>query len=576
MLFDRKEWVTGMKKKVFLKYIVPMLAVVFIATAWFGTKQAAGAVQRLEEIEAYYAGPAVEVGKEINLSDIFVTATYYIYDGYNSSTEYEDVKKGYSIEPSVITKEGKNQVVVTYRDKIDVITVEGKVVESLSAEYVGDELYVGATIPVGKIEVYAYYSDGTSERVKNFEMATTTVAKEGINNVPVAYGGKMQYIYVYGKAPLAVEEIMAYYTGDPVIAGNAINKSDFAVEILYNDGTVKEVTNFNISPSIVETEGENDITVSYGNKSVVVQVFGTERYITEMRARYIGPGVIVGKSVKKEEIEVIVTYNDNSDEAIEDYELYGEEILVEGENVVLVYCDAFAVDIVVPGVKGFAANYDNAISNYFVSADYSSYTRVTLGMNLGLEQDKFQLRAADNDMMKYVVQRVVPTEEFLGFELFYDDDEMVREFPMAMKVTVPDGFDPEKFGVYYTPNQSTIMAKVDGEFVDEEKTEYEFIVYEPGVYILVHEVSNRLVTEIIVETEIELKTNRSYALNPVVFPLSAENREVSYYSTDEDVATVSPNGKIRTYSEGTCEIWIEAMDDSGVYVIVTVEVKNSR
>ena len=244
--------------------------------------------------------------------------------------------------------------------------------------------------------------------------------------------------------------------------------------------------------------------------------------------------------------------------------------------MVLIYCDAFMEDIVVQGVIGFTASYENTISNYFTSPDYAYYTEVTLGMLPDVEPDKFMLRKADDEMVEYVVQRVVCTDQFIGFDLFYDDDEMVLNFPMAMKVTVPDYFDPEKFGVYYTPNKATIMAKVDGKFLDEDQSEYEFIVYEPGTYILINEVSNRLVEEIIVQTEVELKENRSFSLNPVVFPLSAENREVSYWSTDEDVATVSANGKIRTHSEGTCEIWIEAEDGSGVYVIVTVEVNNGK
>ena len=565
-----------MKKKSIIKYILPVLAVVFAVTAWFGTRQASGAVQKLEEIEAYYVGSAVEVGKEINLKDIYISAKYYIYNGQSGYYDYEDVKKGFTVAPSVIKNKGDNQVVVSYKDKTCVITVQGKVVESITADFTGEELYVGASIPMGKVDVYAYFSDGTYEKVRKFNLSQPTVTKEGLNSVTVSYNGKTAEIFVYGKAPLAVEEIMAYYVGKPVIAGNDISKNDIEVHALYNDGTMKQIKNFNISPSIAEQEGENDIVVSYGNMETVIQVYAEARYVTEMRARYIGPGVIVGKKVPKEEIEVIVTYNDGSDEAIKNYELYGDEIFFEGENMVLVYLDAFMEEIIVPGVIGFAANYDNAISNYFTSADYSFYTEVTLGMPVELDSDKFMLRRPDQDMVEYVVQRVVSTDEFIGFDLFYDDDEMVLEFPMALKVTVPDGFDPEKFGVYYTPNQSTIMAKVDGSFLDETQEEYEFIVYEPGTYILVHEVSNRLVEEIIVQTEVELKENRSFSLNPVVFPLSAENREVAYWSSDEDVATVSPNGKIRTHSEGTCEIWIEAQDDSGVFVIVTVEVKNGK
>ncbi len=565
-----------MKKKSVLKYIAPMLVLFLAITAWFGVKQAVGAVQRLEKIDAYYTGMPVEVGKEISLKDISVTAQYYIQNGQSGYNEYIDIKKDFTISPSVIQNKGENKIVVTYQQKSCVITVVGKVVESINASYMGDTLYVGAAIPVGKVQVYASFSDGSYEQVKDFTLSTTTISKEGANSIPVVYQGKTAFITVYGKAPLAVEDISAYYAGGSIIAGNDINKSDIVVTLYYNDGTTKNVTNFNISPSVVETEGMNEITVSYGDVSTTINVYGEERYITKMEAEYTGGGVIVGKKVSRDEIEVIVTYNDGSEEEIDTYDMYGDLILFEGENIVLIYCDAFMGEINVTGVKGFAANYDNAISCYIASPDYKYYTEVTLGMNMDVEAGKFTLQAADNDMVEYVVQRVIPTEEFLGFELIYDDDEMVLEFPMAMKVTVPEEFDPEKFGVYYTPNKSTIMAKVNGDFVDEEQTEYEFIVYEPGTYILIHEVSNRLVTEIIVETEIKLKENRSYSLNPVVFPLSAENREVEYWSTDENVATVSENGKIRTHSEGTCEIWVEATDDSGVYAVITVVVKNGK
>jgi len=533
-------------------------------------------VQKLEEIEAYYIGPAVEVGKEINKKDICLSALNYISTGQYGYYEYEDVKSGFSIYPSVIKNKGDNQVVVTYRDQSCVISVPGKVVESITADYLGDSLYIDATIPVGKVEVYAYFSDGSFEKVRNFTLSSSTVTKVGLNTISVVYNGKTANIFVNGKEPLAIEELIAYYVGKPVIVGNDISKNDIEVQALYNDGTLKPIKNFNISPGVVKQEGDNDITVTYGNMETVVQVYGETRYITEMRARYIGPGVIVGKKVPREEIEVIVTYNDGSDEAIDDYEMYCEEILFEGENLVLIYCDAFMEDIIVPGVIGFSANYDNAISNYFFSKDFSFYTEVTLGMPMEVSPDKFMLRRADADMVEYAVHRVVHTDEFIGFDLFYDDDEMVLQFPMAMKVTLPDGFSSEKFGVYYTPNKSTIMAKVDGAFLDEEQTEYEFIVYEPGTYILVHEVSNRLVEEIVVQTKVELKENRSFSLNPVAFPLSADNRELSFWSTDENVATVSSNGKIRSYSEGTCEIWIEAQDGSGVFAIVTVEVKKNK
>jgi len=568
-----------MKKKSWKKYIVPMLLLMFAVTAWLGVKQASGAVQQLVEIEAYYTGAPVAVGETINVKDFWVTAKYRIQDGYGTYEDYEEIKKGFTISPNVIKQAGENAIVVTYQGKKYVTMVEGKTVESIMASYIGDDLYVGATIPTGKIEVTAIYSDYSDARIKNFTLSDTKVLKEGDNVISVTYQGKTDYIHIYGKAPLAVESLDAYYvSSEPVIVGNPLNKKNFEVYAIYNDGSEpKKITNFNISPSYVQYEGENEITISYGGVSTVVyDVYGEERVITDMRASYTGPGVIVGKKVKKEDIEVIVTYNDNSEEEIDEFEIYGDDIWYEGENLVLVYCEAFDAEIIVPGVRGFSANYDNVVTNYISNEDYTYSTDVTLGVDWWIEPDMFTIREADPEMVEYVVQRVVPTEDYIGFELGYDDDEMVIQFPMAMKVTVPDGFDPEKFGVYYTPNRTTIMAKVEGDFVDDTQEEYEFIVYEPGAYILVHEVSNRMVSEIIVETKVKLRENRSYSLNPVVFPLTAENKDITFESSDEDVATVSPNGKIRTHAEGTCEIRIEAEDGSGVYAIVEVEVKGSR
>ncbi len=566
-----------MGKNKLKKYIVALVLVLFTAAAWFGGKQAVAAVQRVQEITAYYTGDAVEVGDELNIKDFYVMAEYYIYDGYTESTDFAEIKKGFTISPTVIKNEGTNKIVVTYQGKTSIVEVEGKVVTEITADYLGEELYVGAPVPPGKIEVYAYFSDGSYERVRDFTLSITSVGKEGLNNIPVVYGGKMTYVYVYGKAPLAVQELIAYYDGDMLIEGNTIPKSSIKVEALYNDGSIKTITNFNISPSVAEDLGENEITVSYGDISTTIEVYAMERLIEDMTAKYTGPGVIVGKKAEREDFEVIVTYNDGSTDETDDFEIFGEEILYEGENVVLIYCDAFMADVVVFGVQGFAANYDNCLTNYFASEDYSAYTEVTLGMNMGLEADKFSLRVpADSAFVNRMVRRILPTEEYIAFELVYDDDEMVLEFPMAMKVTVPSDYDPELFGVYYSPNKSETMAKIDGDFIDEDKTEYEFIVYEPGMYVVMHELSEELVTSIIVEEELELKVNRNYSLNPVVFPTSADNKELSFESSDENVATVSENGKIRTHEAGECEILIEATDGSDVYIIVNVIVKEHR
>lgn len=562
-------------KRITIKQCGVLLAVLAVAVvAFFGVKQANAAAKRLESIEAFYIGEPIAVGGTINVKDFYLTAEYTIDDGYNTYPDYVEVNRGFTISPSVISQAGENQIVVTYRGKTAEVVVEGKTVEYITAEYTGEELYVGTVIPQAKIEVYAYYNDGSSEKLKNKDLvfSTAKVEEEGTNVVTITYQEKVAYVYIDGKAPLAIESLEAFYTGDSVIQGNKIAKAAFEVTAIYNDGSTKEIENFSISPTVITEVGENEILVSYGEYSTTAIVYGEERFVEDMSVKYTGYGVIVGKKIDREDIEVTLTYNDGSTELTEDFELYGEEILYEGENIVLIYCDAFSGDIIVNGVKGFAANYDNCQVVTFYSNDLSAESEITLGLNMGVEQDKFFFKIIDQKMADYMVRRVMKSEEYIAFELAYDDDEMVLEFPMAMKVTVPDEYDPEDFGVYYTRYNSTVMAKVDGDFTDDTMTEFEFIVHEPGYYILMHEVVERLVTDIVVEEEITLRVNRNFSLNPVVFPKDADNSELMYSSTDEDVATVTESGKLRTHSPGTCEIWIETTDGSGVYKVVKVTV----
>jgi len=563
-----------MKGKGWKQYAVGAIAMFLLALVWFGVKPVGAALQTLESITAYYTGDSLKVGEKIDIRNVAVSAMYTIQDAYGTMYDFADVKTGFTLPPATVEKKGTNEIVVSYRGKTALIYVEGKTVESITAQYMGDNVYTGTPLKNEKFEVYAYFSDGTFEKVKDFTLSSATVEREGVNTITVTYAEKTAVTYVYGIPPLAVEELFAYYLGEPIIEGGSINKKDVEVTAFYNDGSMKKITNFTLTPGIVEHVGENDIVVSYGDISTTIQVFGLERYIVEMEAEYVGAGVEIGEKVKREDVKVTVTYNDGTSEITKDFDLYGEDILWEGENVVIVYCDSFMADVMVYGLKGFTYSFDNCISAQFLSADYSAFAEVTLGMNLWIPQDKFFLRELDAELMERVVQRAVPTEQFMAFELAYDDDEMILEFPMSMKVSVPDGWDPERFAVYYTPNQETIMAKVQGKFADESMSEFQFVVYEPGAYIIVNEIPSILVTDIIIEEEVKLRVNRNYSLTPVVFPLNAENKDVTYWSSDESVATVSEKGKIKTHSEGTCEIWIEAADESGVYTIVTIKVSN--
>ena len=559
--------------------IVWLLLVAMISLVSLESMSAGAAVttyKQLKKIEAYYEGDSLEVGKEVDPEDVYVIGYYDVFNGFSTTSKVEEIKEGFTVLPNFVTAEGSNKLTVYYEGKTAEITVKGKTVKRIWADYRGDEVTIGQSFAKGDVVVNAYYSDGTTEEVEDFILYSTLVTEKGTNIFPVSYGGCVSYIYVEGKEPLAVKELMVSYYGEPLIVGSVIDKSKLSVWAHYNNGDFIQIKNFNVSPSTIQNQGKNKVEISFGGQTATVTIQGLKKEIVSIEAEYIGGGAIVGTEVPKDDIRVIATYNDGSTAQIADFNMTGAKILEEGENVVVIFCESFVEIVTVNGVKGFVANYDNHIFNYLFSPDYRAFSKVTLGLPADVGQDKFRIEPLDALVAKRVVQRVVSTEEYIAFVVAYDDDEMVTKFPLAMKVTLPNGYSPEQFGVYYTPNQKTIMAKLDGRFLDQEKTEYEFFIFEPGAYILVHEVSNLLVQEIIVEEELELKTNRNYSLKPVVLPKAAENKEVEYWSSDESVATVSETGKIRTHEAGTCEIWVEATDGSGVCAVVTIEVVDPK
>lgn len=549
-------------------YIITSMVLFLLALGLHGTRQAMAADKVLTQITAAYVGGSVEVGGSIDSKKLYVTA-YYISNG-NLTTE--TVKSGYTLSPSTITAVGANNVVVIYNGCTATFTVTGKKVVTLTAEYTGSEVTVGNDISEGNLKVTAYYSDGTSELITGYTLPQKRITKENENTFVVTYGGATASFTVIGKAMLAVESLIAYYVGDEVIAGNAIDTTKILAYAIYNNGNMEEIKKFNLSPSTVPKAGMNTIVLSYGGQSTNIIVPGVEKEIVSCTAEYIGLGVIIGQTVDTNEVKVMATYNDGTTARTTAFMLSGSLITSKGENIVLVYCGDFVEMIIVPGVEGFTIDYTNSISSV-IFGDDGTYITTTLALNKDTEKSSFQLRQVNSAVVKQAVRRVIDTEDFIAYELTYDVDDMIKEFPMAMKVTRPSGYEADKFGVYFTPNQRTIMAKMNGEYTDETQTVYQFMVYEPGTYILLREISNLMVEEIVIEETVEVRAGRSYSLNPVVLPEAAINKTVTYWSDDEDIATVSSNGKVKTYAPGLCHIWIETTDGSGVRAIVTLDVK---
>ncbi len=454
---------------------------------------------------------------------------------------------------------------------------EEPVCTRLSVSSSGAELVVGDEVSKQDLNVRGVFYNGTvysSQNVTDYDILDPTIYEVGDNEIVVEYQGITASVKVKGKEPLEVVSITARYKGSSIIVSNAINKNDVEVKAHYNwtDKAPEVITNFRLEPAIVENVGKNVIYVYYGNLDPVkIEVTGKEKTITKVEVTYLGGPVYVGNCVDESDIEVLVTYNDGSQDTVDNFQLTGDMINSVGSNRILVTYKGNTKVIDVIGIERPSAIW-NDIPGGWGSSDVSTF--VTLLVSRKKQAQSIIVSYVPWEEIDACVNRVFYTSNYLGFEITYEDPDAVMEFPVPCRVRVPEDFDPDNFAIYYSPNKETIMARINGEFLNDRKEFYVFNLEEaPGTYIMMDIADGKLVSSInIKEKDVKLRTNRNYSIEAVVLPDTAGNKELSYYSTDPNVATVSDKGKVKTLEPGECDIYVEAMDGSGVYEVIHITV----
>ena len=578
--------------KIRKKFCIALLAsiVIGIPTCYFfpslPVAQAAERV-KVEELWVEYIGETVVVGEEVSKRDIRVTA--YYSDGTTADL------KSFTLVSSKIKKEGENTLVVTYNGVRAEFTVEGKAIESIEAQYTGEDVTIGNSVKKKEIIVTVYYSDGSEEEVTDFTISSDIIKRENENELQIVYGGKKTKVTVYGKKPLAIEEIEAYYEGEGVIVGNMPKKEDIHATAYYNDGTTEELTSYTLSPARVSRVGTNKMTLSYKGKSTKIEVEGLPKEVESITATYKGSPLIVGQSVKKEQVEVTATYNDGSKGTTTDFTLEYEVIYEVGANEVNVVCEDKTAMIVVRGIEAEVIDYGNSASTTL--RDGTNVTEVEVAVPFAYETKDAKVSLVKKSTVKQAMKRVQNSTDFLAFHIALSD-ELETELPIAVKVTLPETFDEQGFAVYFTTNGTTVAARINGEFLDMET--YQFKIFWPGTYILVNTLSeageipeeddeekkeetgkNETEESVLVKAielleitgKINLKVGETYTLKTKVLPTNATNKTLKYSSSRKDFVSVSDDGVIQAVKEGVSLITIRATDDSEISqkILVSVE-----
>lgn len=542
-----------------------LFAILFAFIAVFMIPQvekAEAAEKRLSSITAVYTGDTVLVGHSIDLDKLTVMGLY---------TDGSYVKlKDYTLSTYVVKDTGANRITVNCDGVSATFTVQGKKILFLSAYYRQNTVTVGEQLKQDDITVRVYYSDGTNKEIDDYTISGTVVTKIGVNEFVVIYEDKTAKFTVTGKEIKLPKSLNASYSGPAVIVGNAPDRDDFYVSVLYNDNTIERITTFELSPSVVEKEGSNTMVVSYGELTKEVKVPGLAKEVVSIKAEYTGLPVVVGKTVATEDIKVTATFNDGSKDEVTNFTLSRSVVYKIGDNLITVFCGEAVAYINVRGVEAEIIDYDNAAEGFVRNGDF--YSRIKLAVNSKADPEGVLIEAIDAELLRKAMRRIVKSDKYIAFEVSFDDPEMDVFLPMTMKVTVPAEFDKENFAVFYTPNRKTIMAEMNGEFLKDGS--YEFKMFQPGTYIIADCTELVYVESMeLEESEITMRVGRSYSLDPVIYPHTATDKTVSYTSSRPQIVTVSEYGLLEAIEPGAAVITVEAQDGSGkrCKVIVYVE-----
>lgn len=139
--------------------------------------------------------------------------------------------------------------------------------------------YIGYEIKKSDIKVVGTDMKGNEKEITDFTYSPQ-ILSAGKNDIQVEYLiaadiSVRTYLHINGDTP-AMIKLDAKYLGGNIYLDTILDSSDFYVEATYEDGTIKTVTEYSISPTEVK-EGKNKITIAKDGLSDILELTAINR-----------------------------------------------------------------------------------------------------------------------------------------------------------------------------------------------------------------------------------------------------------------------------------------------------------
>lgn len=301
------------------------------------------------------------------------------------------------------------------------------------------------------------------------------------------------------------------YFGGPGLVGAKIPRDKLQVHAIYEDGTSKEVTDYQLSTEVIPQEGTNRIAVAFQGKDTGFYVMG--RTVRTMEAYYTGSEVSIGNAVSQKNIYAYITYNDGCFDIIREFEIKNPTIEQEGENEITLSYGGKTDTIVVVGKQSAA-----------ISALQATYDGGEVMLGTKINRDKVYVTALYEDGTSESIQ---------NYELSVESPTMIG----ANTVIVTYRNTTAKFIVTgYEKGIEKLNARYIGEGVEigkeVSKNDIEVIAtYKDGTVEKVEDFD--LPTPVIYFEGAHMKTVHYMGLTAEIYVIGIEEKPVSYANAFE-------------------------------------------
>ena len=294
-------------------------------------KVAKKADPNLTGIEASCKLDKVHAGYEFKTSDFEVKGVYD--DGtrkaitFNVTISYAD---GYYLADITAGGFQKQVKIPVEKDNTPKIT---SICYNLNPSYV----YTGENLAPGQLKVTVKYSNGESKEVTDYTCDFTPKDTAGSYSFTVFWNGNAKTIPITVKETEAPEptlkSIDAKLNRSYIFSDETLSASDISLIGTYSDGTTRQLDGFAFQVVPAAGHGQKaTVNIQYQGNSLSLQITSYVR--TEPKSvefQYTHNKVLVGESINKADVKVIVTDFDGNTHEVTDFEIFFTPVSEAGE-----------------------------------------------------------------------------------------------------------------------------------------------------------------------------------------------------------------------------------------------------